>query len=67
MMSLEIDVERCKGCELCVGACPSRVLVMSDDTNSRGQHYASLGSDNCNECSMCYQMCPDMAIQNPGE
>ncbi len=30
-----IDVEACKGCDLCIDACPPRVLVMTD---ARRQH-----------------------------
>ena len=31
-----IDSEKCKGCLLCVGVCPSNVLKKSDTYNSKG-------------------------------
>ena len=31
-----IDADRCKGCELCVFACPERVLEMSPNINAKG-------------------------------
>ena len=35
-----IDVEACKGCDLCIDACPPRVLEMTThDVNSRGYRY----------------------------
>ena len=35
-----IDVEACKGCDLCIDACPPRVLEMTvHDVNTRGYRY----------------------------
>jgi 2-oxoglutarate ferredoxin oxidoreductase subunit delta len=35
-----IDVEMCKGCDLCIDACPPRVLEMTvHEVNSRGYRY----------------------------
>jgi len=64
MSSLEIDVERCKGCGLCVDACPRDVLVMSSDkTNDNGYFYVVAGNiDNCSGCGFCYTVCPDVCF-----
>ena len=35
--TVTIDIERCKGCELCIPACPVDVLVMSEARNERGE------------------------------
>ena len=35
-----IDVDACKGCDLCIDACPPRVLVMTENVlNGRGYRY----------------------------
>ena len=62
--SHQIDTERCKGCGLCVAACPRNNIRMSDDLNEEGHPYAVLVDPaNCNFCTMCGRMCPDIAIE----
>ncbi|ACR80838.1 4Fe-4S ferredoxin iron-sulfur binding domain protein [Kosmotoga olearia TBF 19.5.1] len=58
-----IDEERCKGCGLCINACPKKVLSFSKKFNSKGYHPAQQHDpDNCIGCGFCYMMCPDTAI-----
>jgi 2-oxoglutarate ferredoxin oxidoreductase subunit delta len=58
-----IDVEACKGCDLCVDACPPGVLVMTTShVNQRGNHYPLLGPG-CTGCRACAQICPDFVFQ----
>jgi 2-oxoglutarate ferredoxin oxidoreductase subunit delta len=58
-----IDVEACKGCELCIDACPPHVLVMTDAaTNSRGYRYPELFAG-CIACQACTAICPDFVFQ----
>jgi 2-oxoglutarate ferredoxin oxidoreductase subunit delta len=58
-----IDVEACKGCELCIDACPPKVLVMtSDQVNTRGYRYPVL-APGCTGCRACAQICPDFVFQ----
>ena len=60
----EIDIERCKGCALCVTACPQNILKMSLETNSQGSTYPlCIDEDKCTGCTFCAVMCPDSAIQ----
>ncbi len=36
-----VNKERCKGCELCVVACPCQVLALQPtEVNDKGYHYA---------------------------
>ena len=35
--TVQIHIERCKGCELCIPACPPRVLSMSSALNALGR------------------------------
>ncbi|MFP4178759.1 MAG: ferredoxin family protein [Spirochaetaceae bacterium] len=60
----EIDFERCKGCGLCIGACPKNILKMSDDFNKQGVSYAEcIDDDACIVCNFCGIICPDMVIR----
>lgn len=60
--TVKIDVEMCKGCEICVDACPQESLAMSKSINSRSYHYAVLVQDNCTGCVNCALVCPDAVI-----
>ena len=58
-----IDVEACKGCDLCIDACPPRVLVMTEHVvNTRGYRYPLLLAG-CTGCRACAQICPDFVFQ----
>jgi 2-oxoglutarate ferredoxin oxidoreductase subunit delta len=57
-----IDVEACKGCELCIDACPPRVLEMGPDVNTRGYPFPLL-RPGCTGCKACSQICPDFVFQ----
>jgi 2-oxoglutarate ferredoxin oxidoreductase subunit delta len=58
-----IDVEACKGCRLCIDACPPGVLVMTEhESNSRGYRYPLLLAG-CTGCKACSQICPDFVFQ----
>jgi 2-oxoglutarate ferredoxin oxidoreductase subunit delta len=61
--TVRILVDRCKGCEFCVGFCPRDVLGMSDDFNAKGYHYpVVLEPGRCVDCDLCQTICPDFAI-----
>ena len=55
-------VETCKGCELCIDACPQESLALSQEINALGYHYAVLVKDNCTGCINCALVCPDAVI-----
>lgn len=58
-----IDVEACKGCELCIDACKPGVLVMSEhERNAKGYLFPHLLSG-CTACQACAQVCPDFVFQ----
>jgi 2-oxoglutarate ferredoxin oxidoreductase subunit delta len=56
------DIETCKGCELCIDACPQESLELSREINGQGYHYAVLVKDNCTGCVNCALVCPDAVI-----
>jgi 2-oxoglutarate ferredoxin oxidoreductase subunit delta len=60
--TVTIDVEACKGCELCVPACPPEVLVMSTVVNETGYRYPEL-LPGCTGCLACLQVCPDFVFE----
>jgi 2-oxoglutarate ferredoxin oxidoreductase subunit delta len=61
--TVRILVERCKGCEFCVGFCPRDVLGMSEEFNAKGYHYpVVLQPGQCVDCNLCQTICPDFAI-----
>lgn len=60
--TVTIDVEVCKGCELCIEACPPRVLSMGHTVNHLGYHYPEL-ADGCTGCAACQLICPDFVFE----
>lgn len=56
------DIETCKGCELCIEACPQDSLELSPRLNAQGYHYVVLVKDNCTGCTNCALVCPDAVI-----
>lgn len=60
--AVKFDIETCKGCELCIDACPQESIALSKEINSIGYHYAVLIQDNCTGCINCALVCPDAVI-----
>jgi 2-oxoglutarate ferredoxin oxidoreductase subunit delta len=60
---IEVNDLYCKGCELCVAACPKNVLALDmDRLTPKGYHPAQLISEDCTGCNICAVICPDAAI-----
>ncbi|MEM2934990.1 MAG: 4Fe-4S dicluster domain-containing protein [Candidatus Thermoplasmatota archaeon] len=56
--------DRCKGCSFCIEFCPKKVLVESEEFNSKGYHPPKLdeSKDKCIACGFCALVCPEFAI-----
>ncbi len=62
MLRVIIDVDRCKGCGLCVAVCPPAVLALGS-LNAMGYSAAVLGdNEKCTSCTACGLICPEVAI-----
>ncbi|HCC71468.1 MAG TPA: ferredoxin [Bacteroidales bacterium] len=61
--AIVIDKEKCKGCGLCITACPTEVIALSPEVNSKGYNYATaVNMDVCTGCTNCSLVCPDGVI-----
>ena len=57
-----IDPDRCKGCRLCVVACPTGSLVIGESLNRLGYHPVEFLADTgCTACGVCFYSCPEPA------
>ena len=63
--AVTVNTDRCKGCNLCVVACPSKVLALQKkEVNNLGYHFAYMAQpDNCIGCQSCSLVCPDACIE----
>jgi 2-oxoglutarate ferredoxin oxidoreductase subunit delta len=59
---IEIDIQRCKGCELCINACKEKAISLSGTINIKGYRYAIADNDQCTGCVNCALVCPDAVI-----
>ena len=64
MARIEVNELYCKGCALCVDACPVNIIALDTERiNAKGYHPAYLvDQPACTGCTSCATMCPDMAI-----
>lgn len=56
---VETNPNECKGCGLCVEACPPKCLRLSARLNRYGYHPAEYVGEGCTGCGICYFACPE--------
>ena len=57
--SVELNSEECKGCGLCVEACPTKLLSLTVELNHFGYHTAVYAGHGCSGCGICFFACPE--------
>ena len=65
MSQVFFSEDRCKGCELCIQACPKGIVKLrTDRLNSKGFYPAGVDEmEKCIGCAFCAIMCPDCVIE----
>ena len=56
---LQVDIEECKGCGLCVEACLPKVIHLSERLNHYGYRTATYAGTGCTGCGICFMACPE--------
>ncbi len=56
---LQIDEEECKGCGLCIEACPPKVIALNERMNRYGYRTAVYAGAGCTGCGICFMACPE--------
>ena len=56
---LELNSQECKGCGLCVEACPPEVLQLAPHLNWCGYHPVVYLGAGCSGCGICFFACPE--------
>lgn len=65
MNYVEFFTDKCKGCTLCVNACPKKIISM-DSTNVNKKGYITPKIDkmeDCIGCGSCFIMCPESCLK----
>jgi len=62
MQKIMTEIERCKGCYLCMANCPKEAIHLSGKVNQKGYEYIEVDQEKCIACGSCYQMCPDFVF-----
>jgi 2-oxoglutarate ferredoxin oxidoreductase subunit delta len=59
-----VNREWCKGCYLCLDACPKKVFEKDDGFNAKGyQPVRAAQPEECTGCRACTVICPDMVFE----
>lgn len=65
---IRIAIDECKGCLLCIPACPNGLLITGNQPNRHGHHPVQLiDADYCTDCLRCVSICPDQALIPPAQ
>ncbi|MFC1509067.1 ATP-binding protein [Candidatus Omnitrophota bacterium] len=64
MPKIEINSEKCKGCELCILYCKRGLIKQKESVNKKGVYPVLFldKDDKCTGCSFCATICPECCI-----
>jgi len=66
-----IDMERCKGCGLCITVCPKKSIAVARESNKNGYFPAQAKNVGCTACTQCAMVCPEgiieILVEEPGK
>lgn len=64
MAKITFETDLCKGCGLCVDACPKKILRINREQINQKGHSPATVTDMaaCIGCGSCAMMCPDCVI-----
>ena len=64
MAKVTFKTDLCKGCGLCVDACPTHILALDRSKINKKGHNPAVMTDQekCIACAFCATMCPDCVI-----
>ena len=60
---ININIERCKGCGLCIMVCPKSCIIVSKKSNKNGFFPAQSDNTDCTGCGACAIICPEAIIE----
>lgn len=63
MIKILFDPNKCKGCYLCVEACPKKAIGIDNEVNKKGYRTVTVDEGLCVGCGACYRMCPDYVFE----
>ena len=64
MPKIIIDQECCKGCFLCISACPRGLIKLDNRLNKKGiRPVKFINNGKCSGCLQCALVCPDCCIE----
>ena len=56
---VELSSAECKGCGVCIDACPPKCLELDPELNQYGVHPARYKGESCTGCGICFYVCPE--------
>jgi 2-oxoglutarate ferredoxin oxidoreductase subunit delta len=61
---IQIEVDYCKGCGLCIPVCREKLIELSAEIGANGYRSAVINdTENCTGCCYCALVCPEAAIE----